>query len=69
MEQAFKESIAAHNLDAEVEVVSTGCMGPCSRGPMVTVQIQGAPDVIYENVTTDAARAILEEHVGQAQPV
>ncbi|MEZ4661081.1 MAG: NAD(P)H-dependent oxidoreductase subunit E, partial [Caldilineaceae bacterium] len=69
VEQAFKESIAAHNLDAEVEVVSTGCMGPCSRGPMVTVQIHGAPDVIYENVTTDAARAILEEHVGQAQPV
>ncbi|MEZ4712940.1 MAG: NAD(P)H-dependent oxidoreductase subunit E [Caldilineaceae bacterium] len=67
--QAFKESIAANHADADVEVVNTGCMGPCSRGPMVTVQMQGAADVIYENVTVEAARAILEEHVGQARPV
>jgi bidirectional [NiFe] hydrogenase diaphorase subunit len=55
--------------DAEVQAVCTGCMGPCSRGPMVIVQVQGQPDVIYEHVTVEAARRIVEEHVKQGQPV
>lgn len=67
--EALEETIAAHKIDAEVAVVSTGCMGPCSRGPMVTMQIQGQEDVYYENVTPDTARRIVEEHAIANQPV
>lgn len=50
-------------LKAELAVVSTGCMGPCSRGPLVKVQRQGEPDVIYERVTPELAQEIFKKHV------
>jgi bidirectional [NiFe] hydrogenase diaphorase subunit len=50
-------------LRAELAVVSTGCMGPCSRGPLVTVQTQGEDDVIYENVTPEMVEDIIKKHV------
>lgn len=49
-------------LKAEVDVVSTGCMGPCSRGPLVMVQVQGQEDIIYENVTPELAHQIVQKH-------
>lgn len=67
--EALGAAIKEHGVDAEVAVVSTGCMGPCSRGPMVTLQMQGEPDVIYENVTPESARRIVEEHVRGGRPV
>jgi bidirectional [NiFe] hydrogenase diaphorase subunit len=57
------------DLNATVEVVSTGCMGPCSRGPVVTVQVQDQDDVIYENVTPDVAADIVTKHVVENKPV
>ncbi len=69
VQQALEEAVAEHKLDAEVAVVSTGCMGPCSRGPMVTLQIPGQEDVYYENVTPQAARQIVADHVAAGQPV
>jgi bidirectional [NiFe] hydrogenase diaphorase subunit len=62
-------AIKARGIDTEVETVATGCMGPCSRGPIVTVQAQGQPDVLYEAVTPAVAEAIVEQHVGHGQPV
>jgi bidirectional [NiFe] hydrogenase diaphorase subunit len=67
--EALQAAITAQNLDAEVQVVGTGCMGPCSRGPLVTLQMPGQEDVIYENVTPDLARQIVDTHVHQGQPV
>jgi bidirectional [NiFe] hydrogenase diaphorase subunit len=67
--EALEAAVKAHNLDADVQVVATGCMGPCSRGPMVTLQVQGAADVYYENVTPGLAQQIVAEHVQKAQPV
>lgn len=65
----MEELVKAGELKAEVEVVDTGCMGPCSRGPLVTVQTPGAEDVIYEQVTPEIAERIVAEHVGEAKPV
>lgn len=67
--EALETAIKEHQLDAEVAVVGTGCMGPCSRGPMVTLQIQGEPDTVYENVTPESARQIVEQHVRENRPV
>lgn len=58
-------AIQEGGLDADVQAVSTGCMGPCSRGPMVTVQTRDADDTIYEHVTPEAARAIVQHHCQQ----
>jgi len=65
----FKQAIKVGKLDAEVQVVSTGCMGPCSRGPLVKVQVKGEEEVVYEKVTPAFAREILESHVVGGKPV
>jgi bidirectional [NiFe] hydrogenase diaphorase subunit len=62
---AINKAVAELKLDADVQAVATGCMGPCSRGPMVTVQEQGKTDVIYQQVTPETARAIVAEQTGQ----
>jgi bidirectional [NiFe] hydrogenase diaphorase subunit len=69
VQQALEDAIKQNGLNAEVATVATGCMGPCSRGPVVTVQLKGHPDVIYEHVTPDAARQIIADHVINEQPV
>lgn len=64
--ETFKQVIKEHELEAEVAVTSTGCMGPCSRGPLVTVQVNGREDIIYERVTPELARTIALAHVGKS---
>ena len=63
---AINKAVADGKLDADVQAVATGCMGPCSRGPMVTVQEQGKPDVIYQQVTPEIAGAIIAAHAAPA---
>lgn len=68
VQEALQEALTEKGLKAEVAMVSTGCMGPCSRGPVVTVQMNGQTDVVYEQVTPEVAREIVEKHVAAATP-
>lgn len=65
VQEALRQAIEAGQLQVEVEAVATGCMGPCSRGPLVTVSVQGKKDVVYENVTPDMAKQIVDKHVAK----
>ena len=60
---AFKESLKAAGLDADVRMVCTGCMGLCASGPLARVEIKGKKTVLYQHVTPDMARVIVSEHV------
>ncbi len=43
----LQEEIITRGLESEVEVISTGCMGPCNQGPLVKF----LPDyTIYQKV-------------------
>jgi len=64
LRQLLKEN---KELRADLAVVSTGCLGPCSRGPLVTVQLQGKEDLIYENVTPEMAEDIVKKHVANEE--
>ena len=55
---ANKEGAVGHT-----EVVRTGCMGLCSRGPLVRVESQADDPVLYEDVTVDLAGQIVDQHV------
>jgi bidirectional [NiFe] hydrogenase diaphorase subunit len=66
VQEALVEAIKAGQLEAEVEAVATGCLGPCSRGPLITIQMQGKEDVIYENVAPDMAQGIIDKHIKAA---
>ena len=58
------QSVAACQCDEhEVEVVSTGCMGLCSKGPLVRVEEKETEPVLYGNVTSDLAQQIVVRHV------
>jgi NADH:ubiquinone oxidoreductase subunit F (NADH-binding)/(2Fe-2S) ferredoxin/Pyruvate/2-oxoacid:ferredoxin oxidoreductase delta subunit len=59
---AFSEELAARGA-TEVELMSTGCAGLCSREPMATIEITGAPSTLYGDLTADDARRIVGDHV------
>ena len=65
--QSAQKFIDDNDLSAEIQLVSTGCMGPCSRGPVVTIQRPDSADAIYENVTPPLVESILETHVHEQQ--
>ena len=67
--QRLQTAIDESEFAAEIETVSTGCMGPCRRGPVVRVQQSGKEDVLYERVTPELAQEIVEKHVCQETPL
>lgn len=58
-ERLRERIVAMGEPGCELEMVRTGCLGPCSRGPLLTIQSQGQPDAIYERVTPDQADRLL----------
>ncbi|HET6420365.1 MAG TPA: NuoF family protein [Geobacteraceae bacterium] len=60
--KALVDAVKSRKLDVDIDVTCTGCVGPCSRGPLVTVQLKGQEDIIYEHVTPEFALLILEKH-------
>lgn len=60
--KALVQAVKERQLNADVDVTCTGCVGPCSRGPLVTVRLKGQEDVIYEHVTPEFVLKILEKH-------
>ena len=63
--QTLQDTVSQLGLDAEVEVVSSGCNGMCSRGPIVRVQVPDAPDAVYSFVTPQVAAEIVRHHAGE----
>jgi NADP-reducing hydrogenase subunit HndB len=58
---ALLNGLAERNLDAHVTTV--GCIGMCSREPLVDVVRSDQPKITYGNVSPDMVPRILEEHV------
>ncbi len=67
VQQALVEALKAAQLDTEVEAVATGCLGPCSRGPLVTIKAEGQEDVIYVWVSPEDAPDIVARHFKAAE--
>lgn len=60
------EALDSRNLFGKVSLAATGCIGPCSLGPIVTVM----PDNIwYKNVSKEDVKTIVEEHIIGGSPV
>ena len=41
VKSTLEEVIKERDVAAELELVATGCMGPCSRGPLLRVVLNG----------------------------
>jgi len=63
---ALREAIAENGLSDQVEVIETGCMGPCAAGPVAKVM----PDnVFYQGITATDAKTIVEQHIKSGEIV
>lgn len=58
LKKSLEEEIAGANLNLEVK--ETGCMGPCSQGPVIMIQPDG---IVYESLSADNASIIIKEHI------
>lgn len=48
---------------SDVVVTTSGCMGLCSREPLVTVEVVGQEPIKYEYVNAQKMRQIFKRHV------
>jgi len=62
----FLELLKEHDLKSEVNIIETGCMGPCDYGPVMMVYPEG---VFYKHVTVEDVQEIVEEHFLKGRPV
>ncbi|MBU1855596.1 MAG: NADH-quinone oxidoreductase subunit NuoF [Verrucomicrobia bacterium] len=60
VKDALEQALKKRDLQDKVAVIGTGCLGPCSAGPVVLV---GKDNVFYEQVTPQDAEEIVEKHI------
>jgi bidirectional [NiFe] hydrogenase diaphorase subunit len=56
--EAIQNEVRQQGREHEIEVCGTGCLGLCSRGPLVR---SAASDTVYTDVTPEDARAIVAD--------
>jgi len=60
----LRQSVDACKCDEhEAEVVQTGCMGLCNRGPLVRVESKEEDTILYGDVSPEIALQIVAKHV------
>jgi NADP-reducing hydrogenase subunit HndB len=52
---------------SDVMITTSGCMGLCSREPLVTVEIIGRDPIKYEYVNPNKMRQIFKKHILQGE--
>jgi NADH-quinone oxidoreductase subunit F len=57
---AFRRTLAAKGLDRDVQLLETGCLGPCAQGPVVVVYPDG---VFYQQVKAADIAEIVDSHL------
>jgi bidirectional [NiFe] hydrogenase diaphorase subunit len=65
--QALKQGLEASQSGDKCEVVQTGCMGLCSRGPLVRVQEKTGDELYYADVSVELAVQLIAKHVPLAK--
>lgn len=65
---ALLDEVTTTGVD-DVLLTTSGCIGICSREPLVTVEEQGKEPIIYERLNPQKARQIFRRHIiaGQIQ--
>jgi NADP-reducing hydrogenase subunit HndB len=65
--QAILQEMDERGIDAHVATV--GCIGMCSKEPLVDIDQAGKPRVTYANVHPDMVPRLIEEHLIQGSVV
>ena len=67
--QGLQQTIDANDLALDAVVIPTGCMGLCSRGPLVRVLRRGGDETMYQAVNNEVAVDIVKSHIRNHKPV
>ena len=60
VQEALKKSLADHQLESEVEILVTGCMGTCAAGPVLLVEPDG---IFYTAMNPQKVADLVERHL------
>ena len=60
---AMEQAIEKEDLALEARLIPTGCMGLCSRGPLVRVLRRGTDEVMYQAVNAEVGIDIVSDHI------
>ena len=66
---AMESAVEADDLALDVQLIPTGCMGLCSRGPLVRLLQRGGEETMYQNVTPEVGADIIRRHIRDGQVV
>jgi bidirectional [NiFe] hydrogenase diaphorase subunit len=69
VQTALEQGVTATDRQHDVQVSPSGCLGLCSRGPLVRVEPRGGAPTLYEHMTPQAATRIVDEHVGKGTEI
>jgi NADH-quinone oxidoreductase subunit F len=64
LKSALECALAKCGLSDKVSIVGTGCLGPCSAGPVMVVD-----EVFYERLKPQDAAELVSEHLVRGRPV
>ncbi|MDD4223849.1 MAG: NADH-quinone oxidoreductase subunit NuoF [Candidatus Cloacimonetes bacterium] len=62
----FHAVLAEKGMSGEVNLIETGCMGPCDYGPVLVVYPEG---IFYQHVSVEDVGEIVSEHFMKGRPV
>ncbi|RKX68489.1 MAG: hydrogenase, partial [Spirochaetes bacterium] len=66
LKKAFEKALSEAGIADKFPIRETGCLGPCSRGPVMMVDPEG---IIYEGLSEQDAYRIVKEHLIGGKPV
>ncbi|MDP8321990.1 MAG: NAD(P)H-dependent oxidoreductase subunit E, partial [Candidatus Stygibacter australis] len=66
IKQKLISEIAIQDITEEINIIETGCMGPCDAGPVMLVYPEG---VFYQKLTVEDIPELVEEHFKKGRPV
>src|SRR4030042_3329197 len=60
IKKALEIEIKKNKLEDKVVIIETGCLGPCTYGPVIIMQ---KDNTFYENLKPEDAEEIIEKHI------
>lgn len=60
IKDAFVSQLANSKLNETIDIMETGCLGPCAIGPVVVI---GKDDTFYQKVRAQDVKDIVEQHL------
>jgi len=59
----LKAELKARQLDTKVQVTGTGCMGLCSKGPLIRMTAKNKKDILFSDIKPEMSKTVIDDVV------